>query len=153
MLCINFDSAIVISTKHFLFSLHSLALSSLFTPPFSLSSRSASKNKVTKQKEKKKYEKRRKVWLERKKAFFFLLYFSSFSLESPFFFSSPNKFLKNTQIFFFASSPTISRILRFVSRMSRARVYADVNVHRPREYWDYDNLTINWGSDTPFFFI
>lgn len=30
--------------------------------------------------------------------------------------------------------------------MSRARVYADVNVKRPREYWDYENLTITWGD-------
>lgn len=29
--------------------------------------------------------------------------------------------------------------------MARARVYADVNVKRPREYWDYENLNINWG--------
>ena len=29
---------------------------------------------------------------------------------------------------------------------SRAKVYADVNVHKPREYWDYENLTIHWGS-------
>ena len=25
-------------------------------------------------------------------------------------------------------------------------VYADVNVHRPREYWDYEALTVNWGD-------
>jgi hypothetical protein len=31
------------------------------------------------------------------------------------------------------------------------RVYADVNVQRPAEYWDYENLTINWGYVTsPF---
>jgi len=30
--------------------------------------------------------------------------------------------------------------------MSRAKVYADVNVKRPREYWDYENLTITWGD-------
>ena len=29
--------------------------------------------------------------------------------------------------------------------MSRARVYPDVNTKRPREYWDYENLTITWG--------
>ena len=29
--------------------------------------------------------------------------------------------------------------------MSKARVYADVNVHRPREYWDYESLTVQWG--------
>ncbi|KAK2660158.1 hypothetical protein Ddye_006691 [Dipteronia dyeriana] len=29
--------------------------------------------------------------------------------------------------------------------MSRARVYTDINVHRPRDYWDYESLTIQWG--------
>ena len=28
---------------------------------------------------------------------------------------------------------------------SRARVYADVNQHRPREYWNYDSLVVSWG--------
>lgn len=31
------------------------------------------------------------------------------------------------------------------TRMSRARVYADVNLRRPREYWDYESLVVNWG--------
>lgn len=30
--------------------------------------------------------------------------------------------------------------------MSRARVYADINVKRPREYWDYESLIVNWGQ-------
>jgi len=34
--------------------------------------------------------------------------------------------------------------------MSRARVYADVNVHRPREYWDYENLQVNWGDQEDY---
>ena len=29
--------------------------------------------------------------------------------------------------------------------ISQSRVYTDVNVHRPAEYWDYENLMINWG--------
>lgn len=29
--------------------------------------------------------------------------------------------------------------------MSKARVYADVNVVRPKEYWDYESLTVQWG--------
>lgn len=28
---------------------------------------------------------------------------------------------------------------------SRSRVYADVNTHRPREYWDYESHVIEWG--------
>ena len=34
--------------------------------------------------------------------------------------------------------------------MSRSRIYADVNVHRPAEYWDYENLTINWGDQEDY---
>jgi hypothetical protein len=30
------------------------------------------------------------------------------------------------------------------------RVYADVNVHRPREYWDYEALTVNWGDQEDY---
>lgn len=29
---------------------------------------------------------------------------------------------------------------------SQARIYADVNTHRPREYWDYESYSIEWGS-------
>lgn len=29
--------------------------------------------------------------------------------------------------------------------MSKARVYTDVNVLRPKEYWDYESLTVQWG--------
>lgn len=29
---------------------------------------------------------------------------------------------------------------------SRARVYADVNSHRPRDYWEYETHTIEWGN-------
>lgn len=29
--------------------------------------------------------------------------------------------------------------------MSKARVYTDVNVVRPKEYWDYESLTVQWG--------
>jgi len=34
--------------------------------------------------------------------------------------------------------------------MSRARVYADVNVHRPREYWDYESLQVTWGEQDDY---
>merc|ERR1719197_32689 len=33
---------------------------------------------------------------------------------------------------------------------SRARVYADVNQHRPKEYWNYDNLVVNWGNQANY---
>ncbi|KAG6382847.1 hypothetical protein SASPL_157435 [Salvia splendens] len=34
--------------------------------------------------------------------------------------------------------------------MSKARVYADINVLRPREYWDYENLTVQWGDQDDY---
>uniref|UniRef100_A0ACD5X2E5 Uncharacterized protein n=1 Tax=Avena sativa TaxID=4498 RepID=A0ACD5X2E5_AVESA len=34
--------------------------------------------------------------------------------------------------------------------MSTARVYADVNVHRPREYWDYEALSVQWGEQDDY---
>lgn len=37
-----------------------------------------------------------------------------------------------------------------LSVMSKARVYADVNVIRPREYWDYESLTIQWGDQDDY---
>jgi hypothetical protein len=32
----------------------------------------------------------------------------------------------------------------------RGRVYADVNVHRPREYWDYEALAVTWGDQEDY---
>ena len=32
---------------------------------------------------------------------------------------------------------------------SRARVYADVNSHRPREYWDYEAHVVEWWVELP----
>ena len=34
--------------------------------------------------------------------------------------------------------------------MSHARVYADVNVHRPKDYWDYENLQVTWASQEDY---
>jgi len=31
-----------------------------------------------------------------------------------------------------------------------ARVYADVNLNRPKEYWDYENLQITWGEQDDY---
>ncbi|KAH6838158.1 casein kinase alpha 1 [Perilla frutescens var. hirtella] len=36
------------------------------------------------------------------------------------------------------------------AEMSKARVYTDVNVVRPREYWDYENLTVQWGDQDDY---
>ncbi|XP_048436292.1 casein kinase II subunit alpha-2-like isoform X1 [Pyrus x bretschneideri] len=34
--------------------------------------------------------------------------------------------------------------------MSRARVYTDVNVQRPRDYWDYESHTLQWGAQDDY---
>jgi hypothetical protein len=34
--------------------------------------------------------------------------------------------------------------------VSRARVYADVNTARPREYWDYEALSVTWGDQEAY---
>jgi len=39
---------------------------------------------------------------------------------------------------------------RSIDMQGRARVYADVNVHRPREYWDYESLSVNWGDQEDY---
>jgi len=39
--------------------------------------------------------------------------------------------------------PTYSRPA--MALPSRARVYADVNNHKPREYWDYESYVVDWG--------
>ena len=28
---------------------------------------------------------------------------------------------------------------------TRPRVYSDVNVTRPKEYWDYESIAVQWG--------
>nr|XP_026689349.1 casein kinase 2 alpha subunit isoform X2 [Ciona intestinalis] len=33
---------------------------------------------------------------------------------------------------------------------SRARVYHDVNTHRPREYWDYESHVVDWGNQDDY---
>lgn len=41
----------------------------------------------------------------------------------------------------------IGKSVRRPGVMSKARVYTDVNVQRPKEYWDYEALTVQWGYD------
>lgn len=42
-------------------------------------------------------------------------------------------------------SQRIGKATRQAGAASKARVYADVNVVRPAEYWDYESLSVNWG--------
>lgn len=41
---------------------------------------------------------------------------------------------------------TFHSVHRLASYLYAIRVYADVNVHRPRDYWDYEALTVTWGD-------
>ena len=44
-----------------------------------------------------------------------------------------------------ACSPRKSAPFPFACGSLPLRVYPDVNVHRPPEYWDYERLVVNWG--------
>jgi hypothetical protein len=44
----------------------------------------------------------------------------------------------------------LTLLLRLSITCCLHRVYADVNVHRPREYWDYEALTVNWGDQEDY---
>ncbi|KAK3016524.1 hypothetical protein RJ639_006847 [Escallonia herrerae] len=44
----------------------------------------------------------------------------------------------------------IGKSIRRPGAPSKARVYADVNVVRPKEYWDYESLTVQWGEQDDY---
>lgn len=44
-----------------------------------------------------------------------------------------------------AMAQRIGKSVRRPGAASKARVYADINVHRPKEYWDYETLAVQWG--------
>ncbi|KAL9264882.1 Casein kinase II subunit alpha-4, chloroplastic-like protein [Drosera capensis] len=44
----------------------------------------------------------------------------------------------------------IGKAIRRAGAASMARVYADVNVIRPKEYWDYESLVIQWGEQDDY---
>jgi len=39
-----------------------------------------------------------------------------------------------------------SKAVRKSGKRSEARLFADVNLHKPREYWDYDGFQIDWSN-------
>jgi len=45
----------------------------------------------------------------------------------------------------------IGKSIRRAGAPSKARVYADVNVVRPKDYWDYESLAVQWGYIFRFF--
>ncbi|RYR78577.1 hypothetical protein Ahy_A01g003411 isoform A [Arachis hypogaea] len=44
----------------------------------------------------------------------------------------------------------IGKSTRRPGASSKARVYADVNVVRPKEYWDYETLNVQWGEQDDY---
>ncbi|XP_062101833.1 casein kinase II subunit alpha-2-like [Humulus lupulus] len=44
----------------------------------------------------------------------------------------------------------IGKSIRRPGAASKARVYSDVNVIRPKEYWDYESLTVQWGEQDDY---
>ncbi|GMH14831.1 hypothetical protein Nepgr_016672 [Nepenthes gracilis] len=49
-----------------------------------------------------------------------------------------------------ALAQRIGKSVRWPGAASKARVYADVNVIRPKEYWDYESLTVQWGEQDDY---
>ncbi len=39
---------------------------------------------------------------------------------------------------------------KYIMVVSISRVYADVNEHKPKSYWDYENLSISWGTQKSY---
>ncbi|PIA33181.1 hypothetical protein AQUCO_04200145v1 [Aquilegia coerulea] len=44
----------------------------------------------------------------------------------------------------------IGKSIRRPGASSKARVHADVNVIRPKDYWDYESLTVQWGEQDDY---
>ncbi|XP_020581862.1 casein kinase II subunit alpha-like [Phalaenopsis equestris] len=44
----------------------------------------------------------------------------------------------------------IGKAIRRPGAPSKARVYADVNVTRPKEYWDYESVAVQWGDQEEY---
>lgn len=40
--------------------------------------------------------------------------------------------------------------LKEMAAPSRATVYADVNTHKPREYWEYESYIVDWGQQDDY---
>nr|GMD49722.1 casein kinase II subunit alpha-2-like [Ipomoea batatas] len=44
----------------------------------------------------------------------------------------------------------IGKAIRRPGAPSKARVYTDINLIRPKEYWDYEALTVQWGEQDDY---
>lgn len=45
---------------------------------------------------------------------------------------------------------SFGKLLICMATPSQSRVYADVNAHKPREYWDYESLLVEWGNQDDY---
>ncbi|XP_059624000.1 casein kinase II subunit alpha-like [Cornus florida] len=49
-----------------------------------------------------------------------------------------------------ALAQKIGKSIRRPGAPSKARVYTDLNVIRPKDYWDYESLTVQWGEQDDY---
>ncbi len=47
-------------------------------------------------------------------------------------------------------STRIGKAVRRAATPSKARVYAEANDEKPREYWDYETLSVQWGEQDDY---
>lgn len=59
--------------------------------------------------------------------------------------SSSSSLLRPSATLSEALAQKIGKSIRRPGAPSKARVYTDINVIRPKEYWDYESLTVQWG--------
>ncbi|PSS21241.1 Casein kinase II subunit alpha-2 like [Actinidia chinensis var. chinensis] len=72
-------------------------------------------------------------------------------LSAPF--AQPPNVLPSSPSFPIPTNPSLSTPVvdgQSLVTMSKSRVYADVNVLLPREYWDYESLVVQWGDQDDY---
>ncbi|KAL0706865.1 hypothetical protein Bca4012_073291 [Brassica carinata] len=60
--------------------------------------------------------------------------------------TSPSTVVTNGRSFDPHLDPYPLEEISLPTAMLKARVYTDVNVIRPKEYWDYESLNVEWGA-------
>ncbi|WMV14880.1 hypothetical protein MTR67_008265 [Solanum verrucosum] len=62
----------------------------------------------------------------------------------------PSSLLRPSATLSEALAQKIGKSIRRPGAPSKARVYTDINVIRPKEYWDYESLTVQWGEQDDY---
>ncbi|XP_047321292.1 casein kinase II subunit alpha-2-like [Impatiens glandulifera] len=70
--------------------------------------------------------------------------------QQPSFSQDPSQTLKSSLSLPETLAQKIGKSMRRPGAPSKAKVYADVNVIRPKEYWDYESLTVTWGEQDDY---